>query len=115
MCPEDSYQCKDTNYCLAWDYICDGIDHCPLGDDETLCDKCIKNEYKCLDGSQMSCELSCTILGFIPCTKYRNRVTCNKYYPNALGAYFKTSSFNGLNDSNQTNNKIFYICGKILK
>ncbi len=78
--------------------------------------KCLKNTFKCLDGSEVSCELSCTILGFIPCSKYRNRISCLRDYPDALGSYYKNSyklAQSTIKSTNYfSNSYIFYILGK---
>jgi len=87
-CPLDSFSCS-SDTCLSWEYVCDGIRQCPNGEDEIICGTCIKNQITCLDGSRMSCELSCTLLGFIPCSKYRNRITCKLQYPNLIGSPYK--------------------------
>jgi hypothetical protein len=63
----------------------------------------------------MSCELSCSVLGFIPCSKYRNRRTCTIFYPNAIGSYknglvYKQNLFTSL--FYDSSSRMIYISGK---
>lgn len=36
-CPYGQYLCYRDNFCILIENICDGINHCPLGDDESGC------------------------------------------------------------------------------
>lgn len=36
-CPDHFYSCWDSQYCISVKLICDGIQHCLLGDDEYDC------------------------------------------------------------------------------
>ena len=37
-CPE-FFQCFRSGQCLLWEQVCDGTEHCLLGDDEINCGK----------------------------------------------------------------------------
>lgn len=71
----------------------------------------------------MSCELSCTILGFIPCNKYRNRITCKRDYSDLIGKLYNDKNSRYKQNSMHTslafiknffrfNSLNFYILGK---
>lgn len=36
-CPDDSFACNKA--CIPWEYVCDGTNQCPDGEDELICGK----------------------------------------------------------------------------
>ncbi|ELT92496.1 hypothetical protein CAPTEDRAFT_134756, partial [Capitella teleta] len=42
------FHCKSANFCLPLDNWCDGIRHCPHGDDEDSCDQTCPDECSCM-------------------------------------------------------------------
>ncbi|CAD5114595.1 DgyrCDS3682 [Dimorphilus gyrociliatus] len=36
-CKQHEYQCRDKNYCISLENVCDGISHCYFSDDEIAC------------------------------------------------------------------------------
>lgn len=40
-CAYGQYKCMNENYCIAIEYICDGVKQCPRGDDEQFCSNSI--------------------------------------------------------------------------
>lgn len=45
-CPPGFYLCHRDNYCISSEFLCDGIHHCYLGDDEINCGSRHQNKTK---------------------------------------------------------------------
>ncbi|KOB73623.1 Uncharacterized protein OBRU01_10394 [Operophtera brumata] len=49
-CYPEEFECGDQS-CVSKDWICDGTQDCPGGEDETSCDVCDKNKFRCRSGT----------------------------------------------------------------
>ena len=54
FCP-GQYKCANSSACTLLQHLCDGIRHCPLGDDEWFCDLTCPNHCIC-EGLYVSCQ-----------------------------------------------------------
>lgn len=77
-CSSEEYKCYNEGFCLSIDLVCDGINHCLLGDDEFNCKNFTpKGFFKCRDQNKyLSHDKICN--GIVDCQHGSDELTCQK-------------------------------------
>lgn len=89
MCP-GQYKCANESSCVLLHQLCDGIRHCPLGDDEWFCDLTCPKNCSCI-GLYVNCSnanLSRLPVELIPKDTRKLELTGNELGPNLANADF---------------------------
>ena len=82
-CFPGEFYCKSTGYCISIEQVCDGINHCWYGDDETFCQSFKpKGFFKCKH-QQKYINISRVCDGIVNCLNGNDEFFCqNRKSPN---------------------------------
>ncbi|XP_077255886.1 putative vitellogenin receptor yl [Temnothorax americanus] len=80
-CPKNEYKCSEHNLCIKMEQLCDGIAHCPNGEDETIDCKekgkrCKEDQFMCKNGECISSKGRCN--SHFDCADQSDEENCKK-------------------------------------